>query len=112
MVEHLPGSLDAAYGALSSDARRTIVRSLLVGEQRVTDLARPFEISLAAVSKHIRVLEDAGIVRRRVDGRTHWLSLDPRPLAEAGDWIAATRSFWEGRIDALDVLVTEGGGES
>ena len=99
--------LDAAYGALSSDARRAIVRALLSGERRVTDVAGPFDMSLAAVSKHIRVLEDAGIVRRRVEGRTHWLSIDPRPLAVAGDWIAATRSFWEGRLEALEALVTE-----
>jgi DNA-binding transcriptional ArsR family regulator len=112
MVERLPRTLDTAYGALSSDARRAIVRRLLGGEQRVTDLARPFDMSLAAVSKHIRVLEDAGIVRRRVQGRAHWLSLDPAPLAEAADWIEATRSFWEDRIDALEALVTDRGGRS
>ena len=106
MVEYRQ-RLDAAYGALSSEARRVIVRALLDGERRVTDVARPFDMSLAAVSKHIRVLEDAGIVRRRVEGRTHWLSIDPGPLAAAGDWIAATRVFWEGRIDALEALVTE-----
>ena len=114
MVEYRPRVLDATYGALSSDARRAIVLSLLRGEQRVTDLARPFEMSLAAVSKHIRVLEDAGIVRRRVEGRAHWLSLDPGPLAAAGGWIEATRFFWEARIDALEALVTEqkaGGGD-
>ena len=109
MVEFPPAALDATYGALSSGARRDIVRALLNGEQRVTDVARPFEMSLAAVSKHIRALEEAGIVRRRVEGRTHWLSLDPGPLAAAGDWIAATRSFWEGRIDALEELVTDPG---
>jgi DNA-binding transcriptional ArsR family regulator len=88
-----------------------MVRGLLSGEQRVTDIARPFDMSLAAVSKHIRVLEDAGIVRRRIEGRTHWLSLDPAPLAAAEGWIEATRSFWESRIDALEALVTDTGGE-
>ena len=109
MVEYRRQALDSTYGALSSDARRAIVRELIHGERRVTDVARPFEMSLAAVSKHIRVLEDAGIVRRRVDGRTHWLSLDPTPLAAAGGWIEATRSFWEGRIDALEALMIDRG---
>src|SRR5262245_39330094 len=109
MVEYRPKTLDSAYGALSSDARRAIVRGLLQGERRVTDVAQTFEMSLAAVSKHIRVLENAGIVRRRVDGRTHWLSLDPTPLAAAEGWIEATRSFWEGRIDALEALVLDRG---
>jgi DNA-binding transcriptional ArsR family regulator len=107
MVEFPPATLDATYGALSSGARRDIVRALLVGEQRVTDIARPFDMSLAAVSKHIRALEEAGILRRRVEGRTHWLSLDPGPLAAAGDWIEATRSFWEGRIEALELLIRD-----
>jgi DNA-binding transcriptional ArsR family regulator len=106
MVEFSARTLDDAYGALSSDARREIVRGLLDGERRVTDVARPFDMSLAAVSKHIRVLEAAGIVRRRVVGRTHWLSLDPAPLIAAEGWIEATRTFWEGRIDALEALVT------
>jgi DNA-binding transcriptional ArsR family regulator len=109
MVEYQGPELDAAYGALSSEARRAIVRGLLAGERRVTDVARPFDISLAAVSRHIRVLEDAGIVRRRVDGRTHWLTLDAGPLSAAGDWIDATRQFWEGRIDALEAIVTDPG---
>jgi DNA-binding transcriptional ArsR family regulator len=107
MVEHQAADLDAAYGALSSEARRAIIRSLLAGERRVTDVAFPFDMTLAAVSKHVRVLEEAGFVRRRVEGRTHWLSLDPAPLAAAGGWIAATRSFWEGRIEALDTMLTD-----
>src|SRR5262245_14325821 len=112
MVEYRPQALDGAYGALSSEARRSIVRGLLHGEQRVTDVARPFEMSLAAVSKHIRLLEEAGIVHRRVDGRSHWLSLDPAPLVAAEGWIEATRSFWESRLDALEALVTDRGPEA
>jgi DNA-binding transcriptional ArsR family regulator len=109
MVEYRPNDLDGAYGALANEARRTIVRGLLVDERRVTDLARSFDISLAAVSKHIRVLEEAGIVHRRVDGRSHWLSLDPRPLAAAEGWLEVTRRFWEERLDALEDLLGDQG---
>lgn len=104
MVEYQP-TLDATYGALSSAVRRSIVQRLAAGEHRVTDVARPFEVSLAAVSKHIRVLEEAGLVRRRVQGRTHWLSLDPDRLAAATDWLATTRTFWESRLDALEEVI-------
>jgi DNA-binding transcriptional ArsR family regulator len=72
----------------------------------VTELARPFAMSLAAVSKHIRVLERAGLVRRTVNGREHVLSFDARPLRPAGDWIAAQRTFWERRLDALEAVLT------
>jgi DNA-binding transcriptional ArsR family regulator len=106
MVEYQPG-LDATYGALSSPVRRAIVQRLAAGEQRVTDIARPFDVSLAAVSKHIRVLEEAGVVRRRIEGRTHWLALDPDRLAAAVDWLTATRSFWESRLDALEDALAE-----
>jgi DNA-binding transcriptional ArsR family regulator len=103
MVEH--SELSDTYAALASDVRRRIVASLLEGEARVTDVAGQFEISLAAVSKHIGVLERAGLVRRRVEGRSHWLTADPAPLADAERWIARSRAFWEGRLDALDEVL-------
>jgi len=71
----------------------------------VTDLAAPFEVSLAAASKHIRVLEDAQLVLRQIRGRDHLVSLDARPLAGAGEWIDTYRSFWESRLDALDAYL-------
>lgn len=111
MVEQLADGLGSTYGALSNDVRREIVRRLAGGETRVTDLANPFRVSLAAVSKHVRVLEAAGLVRRRIVGRTHWLSLDPTPLAAARDWIDATRAFWDGRLDALDAMLAADGDE-
>lgn len=77
------------------------------GDLRVTDLARPFEISLAAASKHIGQLERAGLVARRVRGRDHWISLTPEPLEDAAGWLALYRSFWERRLDALEALVAE-----
>ena len=76
---------------------------LLRGDElRVTELAEPFDISLAGASKHIRVLEDAGLIRRAVVGREHFLSLDARPLKSAAEWIDGYRAFWGGRLDALD----------
>jgi DNA-binding transcriptional ArsR family regulator len=98
--------LDAIYAALSDSSRRAIVSRLAEdGELRVTELARPFDISLNAVSKHIKVLQDAGLVRRRVAGREHWLSIDPRRLEEGWSWLGAYRSFWEARLDALDAYL-------
>src|SRR5262245_58896836 len=103
MVEYR--HLDATYDALANPVRRQILAELGAGERRVTDLAAPFEVSLAAVSKHIRQLEQAGLVKRRVAGRDHWLRLEPGPLAAAEAWIAQARRFWEGRLDALAGLL-------
>ncbi len=100
MVEGSP--LDAVYRALADDSRRAIVWRLAAeGELKVTELARPFDMSLNAVSKHIKVLERAGLVRRRVAGRDHWLSLQSEPLAAAHSWIGLYQRFWESRVDAL-----------
>jgi len=107
MVEFQPSSLDAAYAALSHPARRAIIARLRTGDARVTELAAPFDMSLNAVSKHIRLLEASGLVRRRVSGRDHWLSLEPQPLGEAAGWLEAYRTFWEGRLDALDGYLRE-----
>jgi DNA-binding transcriptional ArsR family regulator len=87
--------------ALSDPTRRAILRRLAQGEARVTELAAPFEMSLNAVSKHIRVLERAHLVVRRRAGREHLLSLDLAPLEGASAWIEATRAFWSARLDAL-----------
>jgi DNA-binding transcriptional ArsR family regulator len=94
--------LDAIYRALADGSRRAIVWRLAAeGELKVTDVARPFPISLNGVSKHIKVLEQAGLVRRRVAGRDHWLSLQSEPLAAAHSWIGLYQRFWERRIDSL-----------
>lgn len=106
MVED--GQLDEVYRALGDGSRRAIVWRLAAeGELKVTDVARPFEMSLNAVSKHIKVLEHAGLVRRRRAGRDHWLSLESEPLAAAYSWIGLYQRFWEARIDALERYVTE-----
>jgi DNA-binding transcriptional ArsR family regulator len=101
MVDGL--ALDSVYGALADGSRRSIVWRLAAeGELKVTDLARPFDMSLNAVSKHIKILERAGLVRRRVSGRDHWLSLNSEPLASAYAWIGLYQRFWESRVDALE----------
>lgn len=102
MVEYLAGQLDAVYGAISHPVRRSLLEQLRPREARVTELAAPFSISLEAVSKHIRVLESAGLVRRTIHGREHQLALEPTPLISAAGWLDRYRSFWEARLDLLE----------
>jgi len=104
MVEYRP-PLDRTLAAIADPTRRAILARLTLGEARVTDLAEPFDLSLNAVSKHLRVLERAGLLRREVRGREHVLSLEARPLREAAEWIDAYRAFWEHRLDALDAFL-------
>src|SRR5215472_8214589 len=99
--------LDAVYGALAHEVRRELVREVAPRPSRVTDLAARFPVSLAAVSKHIQVLEGAGLVRREVRGRDHFLSLEATPLAGAAEWLASYRRFWEERVDLLEKRILE-----
>ncbi len=94
--------LDATYAALAHPVRRTVLDHLSEGRARVTELAEPFDLSLNAVSKHIRMLERAQLVRRRRVGREHFLSFNRQPLDEAAAWIEAQRTFWTERLDALE----------
>jgi len=93
--------LDDTLIALADGTRRTILGRLAAGEARVTEVAEPFGISLNSVSKHIRILERAGLVRRRVAGRDHFLSIEPKPFDELTHWMLKTREFWSTRLDAL-----------
>src|ERR1700752_1414137 len=97
--------LDDTLIALADETRRDIVRRLSAGEARVTEVAAPYPISLNTVSKHIRILERAGLVRRQVSGRVHYLSLEPRPLNELTEWMVKSRDFWSGRLDALEAAL-------
>jgi DNA-binding transcriptional ArsR family regulator len=106
MGERLEHRLDATMGALADPTRRAILARLSQADARVTDLAAAFPISLNSTSKHIRMLERAGLVRRTVRGREHVLSLEAAPLAEASTWIESYRRFWEDRLAALDDYVT------
>ncbi len=100
--------LDLTMTALAHPVRRGILERVMRQESRVTDLAAPFDISLNAVSKHIRVLERAHSVRRRRAWREHLVSFNPAPLDEAAQWIAKTRAFWGGRLDALEAVLKAG----
>ena len=91
--------------ALADDTRRTILGRLAQGEARVTEVAEPFGISLNSVSKHIRLLERAGLVRRRISGRDHFLSLEPKPFDELTQWMLKTREFWTARLDRLEAAL-------
>src|SRR3712207_2777174 len=107
MVELQTSQLDTVFHALGDATRRRMLRDLTSGERTVSQLAEPFAISLAAASKHIKVLEKAGMIRREVRGRTHVCRLDPGPLASAHEWLSLYERFWTGRLDALDRLLRE-----
>jgi DNA-binding transcriptional ArsR family regulator len=94
--------LDRTFGALADPTRRRILEHLAGGDRCVTDLAQPYRMSLPAVSKHLRVLENAGLVRRRRDGRVHRLRLEAKPMQQAQAWIEEYRKFWETSFDRLD----------
>ena len=102
MVEYSSRLLDRTFGALADPTRRRILAQLAGGEECVTDLARPHAMSLAAVSKHLIVLEKAGLVKRRRQGRVHSLTLEAKPMQEAQAWIDRYRQFWEGNLDQFE----------
>jgi DNA-binding transcriptional ArsR family regulator len=93
--------LDRTYRALGDPTRRGLLAALGAGEARITDLAAPLPISFAAVARHVSVLEQAGLIRREVRGREHWLSVRAGALHDAEAWIAEQTAFWQGRADAL-----------
>ena len=105
MVEYDSHTLDTIFHALGDATRRAMLGELAAGERTISELAEPFAISLAAVSKHIKVLESAGLVRRDVRGRTHVCSLDPVPLMSADQWLGVYRRFWSGRLDTLERIL-------
>jgi DNA-binding transcriptional ArsR family regulator len=105
IVDAVQTRLDDTLMALADPTRRAILKRLAEGEARVTEIARPFEMSLNAVSKHIRVLERANLVRRRRAGREHFLRVNPPALDEAAAWIAAQRALWTSRLDVLDAIL-------
>lgn len=96
--------LDAIFHALSDTTRRALLRRLAGGERRIGDLAEPFDMSFNAVSKHVKVLEEAGLITRRIEGRAHVCSLAPQPLRAADEWLRFYESFWSVRFDALDQM--------
>jgi DNA-binding transcriptional ArsR family regulator len=105
MVELQTPQMNSVFHALGDATRRKMLRDLARGERTVSELAEPFEMSLAAASKHIRVLEHAGLIRREVRGRTHICRLDPGPLASAHEWLSFYERFWTSRLDELERLL-------
>jgi DNA-binding transcriptional ArsR family regulator len=99
--------LDATFSALADPTRRAILARLALGEATVMELAAPFDMSQPAVSKHLKVLEEAGLVLRRRDAQRRPVRLEPKPLAEATDWLERYRAIWEANYDRLDALLTE-----
>lgn len=105
----ISGQLDLTFGALADPTRRAILAHLAHGEATVGELARPFAVSRPAISKHLRVLERAGLVQRARDGRVSRCELDAAPMREAAEWVERYREYWEGRLDALKRYVEQEG---
>lgn len=105
MVLQDSAELDLVFQALADPTRRAMLRQLTGGERKISDLARPFDMSFPAASKHVRVLERAGLLTRRVEGRAHFCRLDPEPLKSAGEWLGFYSKFWNDRLDALGAML-------
>ncbi|HEX6784444.1 MAG TPA: metalloregulator ArsR/SmtB family transcription factor [Sphingomicrobium sp.] len=104
MVEN---RLDATFRALADPTRRGMLATLALGEKSIGELAEPFAMSFAGASKHVRVLEDAGLIARRKVGRTHLISIDAKPLEEAERWMRQWERFWNASLDRLQALVEQ-----
>jgi DNA-binding transcriptional ArsR family regulator len=107
MVQDRSPTLDRVFHALAHPARRAMLRSLTGGERNLSELAAPFRMSFPAASKHVRVLERARLVRRRVVGRTHLCRIEGKPLGDASGWLEQYRRFWEESFERLDTLLDE-----
>jgi DNA-binding transcriptional ArsR family regulator len=105
MVEQSAKPLDAVFRALADPTRRAMLRTLAAGEHNIGELAAPFRMSFAAASKHVKVLESAGLVRRRVQGRRQICRIHPAPLAAADNWLHFYRGLWTEQLDRLDALL-------
>jgi DNA-binding transcriptional ArsR family regulator len=95
-------SLDTTYAAIADPTRRAILARLALGEASVREIAQPFSISAPAISRHLKVLQDAELIARRKQGQTHILSLNPGGLKSAQEWLDHYRAFWTGALDRLD----------
>ena len=109
MVEQSPATLDRVFGALSDPTRRAMLRRLAGGTRTVGELAEPFDMSFAAAAKHVKVLEQAGLLSRTIEGRSHRCRIEAGPLAEADRWLAYYERFWSLRLDALERVLTGNG---
>jgi len=107
MVNYSARQLDLAFGALAHPIRRGILARLSAGEATVSELAKPFKVSAPAISKHLRILEEAGLLTRRKQGREHHCRLEARRLQEAERWLERHRKSWNDRFDALERYLKE-----
>jgi len=107
MVNYQAQDLDGVFHALADPTRRAIIGALALGPKTVGEIPQPFDISLPAVSKHLKVLERARLVSREIHGREHHCSLNPEALVSAHDWLSFYAGFWQERLDALDALLGE-----
>jgi DNA-binding transcriptional ArsR family regulator len=108
MVEQQTFALDRVFGALSDPTRRAMLRRLAGGTRTVGELAEPFDMSFAAAAKHVKVLEEAGLLSRTIEGRTHRCRIEAGPLAQADRWLTYYQRFWSLRLDDLErALVRE-----
>jgi len=107
MVESVSLRLDSVFSALADPTRRGMLASLALGEKSVGELGHPFDISFAGAAKHVKVLENAGLIHRRKAGRKQMCSLRAEPLKEAEDWLRQWEKFWTARLDRLHALVEE-----
>jgi DNA-binding transcriptional ArsR family regulator len=113
MVEHSRSAeLDRVFSALADPTRRAILRRLTEHPATINEIAKPFRVSLNAVSKHVMRLERAGMLRREIKGRQHYCWVEPAPLREANQWLEHYRQFWEQRLDSLEAYVARKYGAS
>ena len=107
MKKNSNDTLDAVFSALADPTRRAILENLSEGHAQVSELAEPFDMSLPAISKHLRILEYAGLIVRERDGRVHRMHLHSKPLKEAAAWLDRYRNFWNTRLDSLDSFLNK-----
>lgn len=105
-------SLDTLFRAIADPTRRAMLRELAAGPRTVGELAAPYDITLAGASKHIQMLERAGLIRREVQGRVHTCSLDARPLHAGAEWLRHYERFWNRKLDALEALLKADGAKT
>src|SRR5512146_1955744 len=111
MVNDSDSTLDKAFDALSSPIRRGILARLSQGGASVPELAEPYQVSLPAISKHLRIMEEAGLIERQKRGRVHYCRLIPGPMREASEWLNFYRQYWEAHLDSLSDFLEQAGQE-
>lgn len=107
MVNYSARRLDLAFGALAHPIRRGILARLSTGEATIAELAKPFKVSAPAISKHMKILEEAGLLSRQKKGREHHCTLEQKQMKEAQEWIEAHRKFWNDKLDSLERYLKE-----